>query len=240
MNFRILLFIVSPVVLISCANNTEKTSDDVYVVSETRNDIKERDPELWEWLEKIGKKAAERRNREINSVDYMAEVNRAVTSVLEEPQISKNAKLLGRWKDCITAKYKNKGDKDWQLRGTSSIYTFNKDGTFRKESVNYSDVSCQNDEVPNTFWGANNGFYYIGEQLSDINGMEVYEINMIYGDREETKKYNEARVYFTVVGFKGDELLFGSRNGPGNMRTPEGREITLDKPEFVYNRLSEK
>jgi hypothetical protein len=236
--------------LCSCASNPDIKSNDYYIVTKDRNDIKEKHPELWKKMVAESKENEKRSQEEINSVDYQFELNRAVLDIKTPKGQEKIRKVSGLWRNCTVERYKDDiSDESWKTRGKGRLIEFMGDSKFKIYNHYYSSLNCEGKPL---FFDSLNcggesyssneilrfeGHYYIGNLMKSKEGVDVYEINMVHQDMPCSKTYNEERVYFTIVEIKNEYINFGNRAERSRQRTPLHRPKSLDKEKFRYYKV---
>lgn len=241
--------------LCSCESNPDIKSNDYYIVTKDRNDIKEKYPEVWKKILAKSKGNAKRRQEEIDSVDYQFELNRAVLDVKTAKGQEKIKTISGLWKSCKIRKYKDADatdDESWKTDGEGRFIEFMGDSKFKIYNQYYSSLNCEGKPIFNDSLNCGGkiyssdkvqrfkGYYYIGSLIKSKEGVNVYEINMIHQDMPCSNTYSEERVYFTIVEINSEYITFGSRAERGRQGTPIHRPKGLDNEAFRYYKVTQK
>jgi len=201
--------------------STKNNDKDFYVISSERNDIKDKEPELWSWIEAQSRKAQSKKEKA--KTLYPEQLTYAQNLIKDPIQNQKRQLIQGVWIDCNGL-------------GLGDVYKFMVDGRFYNFQKKFNDNNCKTGAKPGLagFGFEFIGFYLVGKILSHEGIGKIYELDLIHTDSPRTKTYDESRVYYKVANIDGNKLLFNSRTNRSIYLPPKNRNTRLDKKEYTY------
>jgi hypothetical protein len=220
---RYTLLILLSALLASCANTKAESED--YVISADRNDIKEKDPELWSWIETQSKSI---RSKEKQAKAIYPKQLEYVKSLTDDPkQIEKRQAFNGVWVDC----YDN---------GLGKVYIFQPNGEFHSFEKRFNSSDCTGSTKPGLagFGFEFQGYYLVGKMLETSDSGNIHELDLVHTDNERSKNYDESKTYYKVAQVNNAELRFSSRGNPSVLLPPKKRNLRLDKVQYTYNKCN--
>jgi len=220
MNKHILLTLLI-VFLVACSNTN--TRNEPYVISADRNDIEEKEPELWSWIKTQSKGI---RSKEKKAKDIYPKQLEYVESLSKDPkQIEKRKVFNGVWVNC-------------DGYGLGKVYKFSSDGKFHSFEKRFSESDCSGSTKPGLagLGFEFKGYYLVGEILKTSGAGNIHELDLVHIDSERTPNFNESRTYYQVAFVSDAELRFSNRGNPSVLLPPRTRNLRLDKPKYTYSK----